>query len=523
MATPTRSRGRRGPKPHLVHKPNGVLHPRIQAVGPEHFAIVAVDCAKARSKLMVTDYFGSVLVPPTFLPHRSAEFQAAIASLRTLFSRRAIRDVVVAVERTGRYHQAVKRAFAAAGFEVRVVHPYATKQFRQPADPGNKTDDTDLSAIHRATVNGFGLSEQPWPETYVQLQLVARHRRDLVRKAVVLRCQIREHLHAFMPGFENCFEDIFESDIASFIIMNFDSPGAILRAGVARLTQVARQAGVHFQARSLEAVLAWARDAPEGEDAPGIHRRIVMCLEQDRTAKRALIRGLERDLAALLVQTPYILLLGIPGINVVSAAELAGEMGPIEHYRNSRAITGRAGLYPSRHQSDRVDRCDGPLVRASNRTLRQALLMIADNLVTCNEHFGSLNKKWREAGKDARDIRVKVACRFSRILYQMVAGSQGYHHPSGRHRHYVLDKLIKFHNDHSSEITIINRDLEIAVAQLPRAERGVEAAPLAEQLGQVDGKRGPGPRSLGAILPAVLARLGVFTVESTPSGESTLK
>jgi hypothetical protein len=26
------------------------------------------------------------------------------------------------------------------------MHPYATKQYRQPADPGNKTDDTDLSA-----------------------------------------------------------------------------------------------------------------------------------------------------------------------------------------------------------------------------------------------------------------------------------------------------------------------------------------------------------------------------------------
>ena len=41
---------------------------------------------------------------------------------------------------------------------------------------------------------------------------------------------------------------------------------------------------------------------------------------------------MERDLAALLVQTPYLLLLSIPGINVVSAAELAGEMGPIGNY-----------------------------------------------------------------------------------------------------------------------------------------------------------------------------------------------
>ncbi|WP_406697127.1 hypothetical protein V5E97_39690 [Singulisphaera sp. Ch08] len=59
--------------------------------------------------------------------------------------------VIIVVERPGRFHMPVQ----AAGFEVRSVHPFATKQFRQPADPGNKTDDTDLSAIHRVAVNGF--------------------------------------------------------------------------------------------------------------------------------------------------------------------------------------------------------------------------------------------------------------------------------------------------------------------------------------------------------------------------------
>jgi len=43
------------------------------------------------------------------------------------------------------------------------------------------------------------------------------------------------------------------------------------------------------------------------------------------------------------VKTPYLWLLLLAGINVVSAAELAGEMGPIEHYANANAITGRAG------------------------------------------------------------------------------------------------------------------------------------------------------------------------------------
>ena len=47
-----------------VGKPRGVLHPRVQQVGPEHFGIVCVDCAKQRSKFMLADFYGRVLIPP---------------------------------------------------------------------------------------------------------------------------------------------------------------------------------------------------------------------------------------------------------------------------------------------------------------------------------------------------------------------------------------------------------------------------------------------------------------------------
>ena len=70
--------------------------------------------------------------------------------------------------------------------------------FRQPADPGNKTDETDLAAIARATINGFGLLESVPDELHEKLRLLARHRRDLVRKRAALNCQIREHLDAVL-------------------------------------------------------------------------------------------------------------------------------------------------------------------------------------------------------------------------------------------------------------------------------------------------------------------------------------
>ena len=175
----------------VLQKPNGQLVPRVQAVGPEHFGIVAIDCAKARSRYFLADFYGRTLLEPETLPHTLGDFQAAIQRLRQAMQQHNLKDLVVAIERTGEYHRPVQRAFRQAGFETRLVHPFTSKQYRQPADPGNKTDDTDLAAICRATTHGFALLEPNWPDDYVTLQLLRRHRRDIVDKNTILQCQIR--------------------------------------------------------------------------------------------------------------------------------------------------------------------------------------------------------------------------------------------------------------------------------------------------------------------------------------------
>src|SRR5437899_2934099 len=87
-----------------VQKPHGILHPRVQKVGPEHFGIVCVDCAKARAKWMLADFYGKVLIPPTTVAINRVELDFMVAQIREAMRSHGLQDVVVAVERTGRYH-----------------------------------------------------------------------------------------------------------------------------------------------------------------------------------------------------------------------------------------------------------------------------------------------------------------------------------------------------------------------------------------------------------------------------------
>jgi len=518
----TRSARKRSPAcpPDILYKPRGTFHPRVQKVGPEHFGIVVVDCAKARSKWMLADFYGNVLVPPTVVAHNRSAFADTIALLRQAMITHHLRDLIVAVERTGRYHRPPQRAFTAAGFEVRLVHPFATSQFRQPTNPDNKTDDTDLFALHAAATHGLALLDNDLDEQWQTLQLLERHRRDLVAKSSLLCCQIREHLDAALPGFAACFGRLWDSAPAWHLVAHFVSPQQLSDAGPRGLARSLDQAGVAYQTRTIDKVLEWAAHAAAPDIAAAQHRRIALSLNDDRTRKALSIRDLECELAGLLARTPYVLLLALPGVNVASAAEFAGEMGPISHYAHAKAITGRAGLCPSRYQSDQVDKADGCLRRRCNRRLRAAILTIADNLIACNHYFGTLAAGWRLVGKKPKDIRVRVAVRFCRIAYQVVAGRLPFRHPAAQERHYVLQKLTAFHREHETAAPVMLRDLQAAVEQLPRPEYAGEARPLAEELERIQEGGRRGPQVLGDILPIVLARLGVGEVESKESGAS---
>ena len=95
-------------------------------------------------------------------------------------------------------------------------------------------------------------------------------------------------------------------------------------------------------------------------------------------------------------------------------AEFTGEAGPIGNYAHHRRLTGRAGLFPARYQSDTVDLAGGQLVRCANRSLRAALLLIAANLAKCNAYYRALVEVWTTQGKDPRHSKVKIASRFCR-------------------------------------------------------------------------------------------------------------
>lgn len=520
MATTIKKRKITGSKKRFIGKPTGQIQERVQAAGPEHFGIVSVDCAKRRSKWMLCNFYGKVVVEPTVVEHTTGGLRAMTQRIREACQSEGLTDTLVAVEMTGIYHKPVQRAFRKAGFDTRIVHPFASNHYRRPLHPDEKTDDHDLEAIFHAAVNGYGLATLPVSDVYQSLQAASRHRHNLVKQRSRLMVQMRRLLHQTMPGFADLFEDdhLFHRSIALPIALEFSSPAAIRTAGTAGIATHLTKEKVRFQTRTIERIVAWAGAAAEPSELAEIYTRQWQQLNEVRRLFEQQIEAAEREIAGFLVKTPYVLLLSVTGINVVSAGRLAGEAGPIEHYASARAINGRAGLYPSRYQSDALDRADGSLVRQCNRKLRGAAMLVAENLIKCHPYYRGLSALWAQQKVDPRDRRCRIANRAMRMAYQLVGGRQVWR-GRGVDRESLLLKLQEFHRVHRTPIAQSIRDLNEAFAWLPKSEHAAEAKPLAELVHQ---KR-RGPQRIGDLLIALLIRLGLSRAELGVAAEETLE
>jgi ankyrin repeat protein len=78
----------------------------VQRVGPEHFGIVSVDCAKARFKWMLCDFYAKVLIAPTTVEHNRPELDFTIARLRAACQNHVLRDLIELFVRVENRHGA---------------------------------------------------------------------------------------------------------------------------------------------------------------------------------------------------------------------------------------------------------------------------------------------------------------------------------------------------------------------------------------------------------------------------------
>src|SRR5258708_22523115 len=111
---------------------------------------------------------------------------------------------------------------------------------------------------------------------------------------------------------------------------------------------------VCFQTGAKERNGGWGGTAGESSELATIHTRQWQQLNEVRQLFDEQVAAAEREMAGFLVKTPYILLLSVTGINVVSAGRRAGGAGPLRHHAPAGCIHVRARPFPPPDQNTGV-------------------------------------------------------------------------------------------------------------------------------------------------------------------------
>ena len=236
MAVQSPSKNRRKPQPHALHKPRGVVHPRVQAVGPEHFAFVCVDCAKARSKIMFADFYGRVLLEPTTVEHNRSGFDTALKSVRDAMARHHIKDVIVVVERTGRYHGPVQRAFRRGGVRGPhrpPLHHQAVSTPRRPRQQDRRHRPLRHPSRRRQRLRPVGARTRPGLRPAPTAGPAPP--RPGARSASPSSSRCSNIFNRSCQDTRRCVADVFDSPAVLWVARDLGSAAAIVQAGAGRL------------------------------------------------------------------------------------------------------------------------------------------------------------------------------------------------------------------------------------------------------------------------------------------------
>ncbi len=498
----------------------------MREIGGDKFGVLVVDSSKKNGEFWFTDFYGEPMWDESrTFPITRGHLDQMMNVVDGTCREHGLKDLVVGIEQTGRYHRPIKRALEKR-WDVKTIHPFVTKQLRQPASPGVKTDGVDLEAMIRAIIGGYGDDQRTVPVLYTKWQLINRAREDGVDRRTRLKQQSQERLHAFMPGYPGLFKNLWKDPGPLAIAELYGSSKRLLATDVESIRERLRGKSIRIMRPTINRVLAWAADAPSPDLGGALNRRLLSDnLRLMEHFSRDITRY-ERQLAGYLVQTPFVLLLSIPGINVVSASGYGSEAGPITNYLKPSHINGRAGLFPSRYQSDETDCADGPMVGGRNARLRDAVMEITSNLILHNDYFQGWADLREQRGWTKKKVNVAIANRFNRIAFHMVAGQRLFDHPCLKKRHPVLKKLAGFALSHGIKPKTTMSLVAQAAGQLPSDAVAEELSALQNGLSDLRKPTGITAsvlKEVESLLPALVSQINHEYKHQGDSGEDTIK
>jgi len=364
--------------------------------------------------------------------HTREGFQRFEQTLKAHLVRNRCQRLLIAMEPSGIYWQALYERLHGCGYEVCLVHCQAVRNNRKTMQEGtSKTDDTDAYSVFDLLRQGkFFLPVARDPELKAAYRLMQRHM-ALKKRISQLRNQLRAALHLAFPELNPLIKALSQPTALRFL-QTTPTPATVLHNGCTAFLerwQRRRHCG-QWRADKFHTIYDLAQGSIGLPDPYHLNAFEITALAQDLAdalAKHQMY--LDKVLELLAPRPDFQLLLTLPRIGRPTAAAILTAIGDIGTYTNGKQLVKLAGLDIRLFESGSSIRKLPQISHVGSAYLRYWLYHYAKRLVAHEPHFRVYyqRRKQQSPGKGAgQRALVAVADKVIRMIYRILTAKEAY-------------------------------------------------------------------------------------------------
>jgi transposase len=393
--------------------------------------LVGVDVSKAKHSACIGTQTGISCRKLEFT-HTWEGFQRFEHTLRHHLDKNNCRRVLIAMEPSGIYWQALYARLKDSGYGVCLVHCQAVRNNRKTMPDGtSKTDEKDAYSIFDLLQQGkFFVPVARDAELQAAYRLMQRHM-ALKKRVGQLRNQLRAAIHLAFPELNPLMKDLTQPTALRFLQAN-PTPASILRHGRTRFLEQwqPRQRCGQWRPETFHRLYDLAQASIGLQNPSRLDEFEIPTLVGDLVdalTKQQL--WLDKAIELLAHRADYQLLLQLPRIGKPTAAAILTAIGDMHAYHNGKQLVKLAGLDIRLFESGSSIRKLPKISHVGSAYLRYWLSHYALRLVAHEPHFSAYyqRRKQQTPGKGAGQRALMAVCdKTIRMIYRILTDQVAY-------------------------------------------------------------------------------------------------
>lgn len=397
---------------------------KLEAVTPSTL-VVGVDIAKETQWARFVNYRGLELGKAFKFHNDKNGFESILASINVICKSKQFDNVIVGMEPTGHFWKALANYLILHGIKVVMVNPYHTKRAKELDDNSQtKNDKKDALTIAKLVRDGRYYEVYMPQDIFAELRVLTNSRISLMKRHNALKNTIMAVIDEYFPEIVTVFKKPLKGKASMQILKSCPFPSLILELGVdGVLTEIKKAVKKTVGRKKAEQLVETAKTSiGVGYGILSAKLKLELMIEELELLTKQLAQ-IETAMELALADTGFgEIILGIPGIGVVTAASFLGEIGDPMRFDNPRQISKMAG-YNLVEDSSGKSKSGTAISKRGRKNLRSVLYQMALIMVAVNNEMKAFYKYLKTRQNNPlkkKQALVVISKKIITVIYNLV-------------------------------------------------------------------------------------------------------